>query len=289
MIRKNESYYLFRVFNTLFLLFIVAITLLPFVNIVAKSFSDMKHISMNDVSLWPKGFTTETYKVIMGDSTFWANYKNTVIYTLLGTVISLFLTVLIAYPLSVGRLKGKNIILTFVVLTMFFNGGMIPNYVLVRSLGMRNTIWAIVVPGAVSTFYVLVMKTFFEGIPRELEEAAIVDGMDTYGILGKIILPLSKPIIATMVLFYAVGAWNNWFSAFLYLDHSDMYPVTIYLRNIIAGAMSQSGAGDSDTMSSISSNIKAVTIVLTSVPILSIYPFLQRYFVQGMMIGSVKG
>jgi len=267
---------------------VIFLTLSPFLHIVAKSFSDQKSLAKNNITLYPKGFNVETYKIIMSDKTFWVNYGNTVFYTVFGTLISLVMTTILAYPLSVTRLKGKKIITTFVVFTMFFNGGIIPNYLLVRSIGLLNSIWAILIPGAVSTFYVLVMRTFFESIPRELEEAAMVDGMSSFGILIKIILPLSKPILATITLFYAVGAWNSWFSAFLYLTDSKLYPVTIYLRNIIAGAMSSAGT-DADSLGSVSANIKMVTIVLTSVPILCIYPSLQRYFIKGMMIGSVKG
>jgi putative aldouronate transport system permease protein len=205
-----------------------------------------------------------------------------------GTSVSLFLTTTFAYALASPKLKYKKFWITFVVITMFFNGGIIPNYILMRSLGLRNTFLAMVLPGALSSYNTLVMRTFFQNIPRELEEAAIIDGLDTYGILGLIILPLSKPILATMTLFYAVGAWNSWFGAFLYLDKTNMQPVTIYLRNIIYGAMAQQGA-DADSLGEVSANIKAVTIMLTSLPIMCIYPFLQKYFVKGVMIGSVKG
>ncbi len=278
----------FSVLNIAFMLLVIFLTLSPFLNIVAKSFSDKKHLALNNITFYPKGFNVETYKIIMSDKMFWVNYRNTVFYTVFGTLICLVMTTLLAYPLSVPRLKGKNILTAFVVFTMFFNGGMIPNYLLVRSLGMLNTVWAILIPGAISTFNVLIMRTFFESIPRELEEAAMVDGMSTFGILLKIILPLSKPILATMMLFYAVGAWNSWFGAFLYLSDAKLYPVTIFLRNIIAGAMSASGT-DADSLGAVSANIKTVTIVLTSVPILCVYPFLQRYFIKGMLIGSVKG
>lgn len=176
----------------------------------------------------------------------------------------------------------------FVVFTMFFNGGMIPNYMVVKGLGMLDTIWAIVIPGSISTFNLIVMRTFFEGIPKELEEAASIDGMNTYGILMRIILPLSKPIIATMVLFYAVGMWNSWFPAFLYLDNQKLVPVTIYLRNLLAGAMSATGA-DADSLGTVAINVQYVTIVLTTLPIMCVYPFLQKYFVQGLTVGSVKG
>jgi len=283
----RKTTYTFRVFNVILMLFIIFITLAPVLNIVAKSFSHVKYLDQNNVTFYPKGFNTTTYQLVMANKMFWVNYGNTILYTVLGTVISLILSTFVAYPLSVPRLRGKVLITGFILFTMFFGGGMIPNYILVRSLGMRNTIWSIVIPGAISTYNVIVMRTFFENIPRELEEAAVIDGMNTYGILFKIIVPLSMPILATMTLFYAVGMWNSWFGAFMYLDKSEMYPVIIFLRNIISGSL-LSSSSDSDAVGQVGANIKAVCIVLTSVPILCVYPFLQRYFVQGMMIGSVK-
>lgn len=288
MKKASKTHRVFQVFNGIVMVFVMVVTLLPVLNVIAKSFSDIKYITQNAVSFWPKGFNVITYKIVMADPIFWIDYKNTIIYTVVGTLISLFMTTIFAYALSVPRLKGRKFFTAFAVFTMFFNGGMIPNYLLVRNLGMRNTIWAVVIPGAISTFNLIVMRTFFEGLPRELEEAASIDGMDTYGILAHIILPLSKPILATMTLFYAVGAWNTWFGPFLYLDNSESLPVSVYLRNIIAGSSVASGS-DPDTLNAVSANIKAVTIVLTALPIMCIYPFMQKYFVQGITIGSVKG
>lgn len=286
--KETTGYRVFRVVNVIIMLIIVVITLYPVLNIVAKSFSDVKSLTQNSVGIIPKGFNLDTYNLVMKDITFWRDYRNTIIYTILGTTINLFMTTIFAYALSVPRLKGKKFLTGFVVFTMFFNGGMIPNYMIVTNLGMRDTIWAVVIPGAISTFNLIVMRTFFEGIPKELEEAASIDGMCTYGILARIIVPLSKPIIATMILFYAVGMWNSWFSAFLYIDNTKLQPVTLYLRNLIAGSMTATGA-DAESLTSVSANIKYVTIVLTSLPIICVYPFLQKYFVQGVMIGSVKG
>ena len=173
---------------------------------------------------------------------------------------------------------------------MFFTGGLIPNYILINSLGMRNTIWSIIIPGAISTYNVLLMRSFFYSLPNELEEAAAVDGLNTYGIFLKIVLPLSKPILATMVLFYAVGMWNNWFGPFIYLDDKKLHPVALYLRGIVAGATGSTEIGAStEEASQIGANIRSCTMVLTALPIMCVYPFVQRYFVQGMMIGSVKG
>ena len=289
-IRPSRGYRAFQVVNALILTGVVVITLYPFVNIVAQSFSSESAITAGHVNLVPRGWNLTTYKTVMSDSAFWENYRNTVVYTVTATAISMVLTTCYAYVLSKQHLKGRKVLIAVALFTMFFNGGLIPNYVLVADLGLRNSIWAIVLPNAVSVFNLLVMKSFFENLPSELEEAAAVDGLNTYGILWRIVLPLSKAVLATMVLFYAVSFWNSWFSAFLYMDRSSLFPVTVYLRNLIAGA---SGGTDqsaaSDTALQIASNIQAVTIVLTVIPILTIYPFVQRYFVKGVMLGAVKG
>ena len=289
-IQTSRGYRVFQVCNALILTAVVVVTLYPFLTIVAQSFSSESAITAGHVNVLPKGFNLTTYKKVMSDSAFWQNYRNTVVYTVVATGISMVLTTCYAYVLSKKHLKGRKVLIAIAMFTMFFNGGLIPNYVLVSDLGLRNTIWAIVLPNAVSVFNLLVMKAFFESMPAELEEAAAVDGLNTYGTLFRIVLPLSKAVLATMILFYAVSFWNSWFSAFLYMDRSDLFPVTVYLRNLIAGA---SGGTDqsaaSDTALQIASNIQAVTIVLTVIPILTIYPFIQRYFVKGVMLGAVKG
>nr|WP_255671910.1 carbohydrate ABC transporter permease [Glycomyces amatae] len=204
----------------------------------------------------------------------------------------MLLTTTYAYVLSKKHLKGRKALIGIAVFTMFFNGGLVPNYVLISSLGMKNTMWAIVLPGAISVFNLLVMKSFFESLPKELEEAAQIDGLGWYGIFGRITLPLSKAVIATMVLFYSVAYWNDWFAAFLYLDKTELFPVTLFLRNLIAGAStsaSEGAAAAGTTTALVSTNIQAVTMILTVIPILCVYPFVQRYFVSGVMLGSVKG
>jgi putative aldouronate transport system permease protein len=289
-IKDSTSYRVFQAFNIAVLLLVVVLTLYPFVNIVAQSFSSESAISAGKVNLFPVGFDTSTYQVVMNDSMFWRNYGNTVLYTVVATAISLVLTTCMAYVLSKKHLRGRKFLVGFVIFTMFFNGGLIPNYVLISQLGMKNTLWAVVLPNAISVFNLLVMKAFFENMPAELEEAAMIDGLTTFGILLRIVLPLSKAILATMMLFYAVANWNAWFGAFLYLDDKSQFPVTIYLRNMIAGATSGTSAGATgDDLTQIAASIKAVTMVLTVLPILCVYPFVQRYFVTGVMLGSVKG
>ncbi|WP_432958835.1 carbohydrate ABC transporter permease [Micromonospora haikouensis] len=290
-IRPTRGYRVFQAVNAVILTAVVIVTLYPFVNIVARSLSDEAYIIAGRVNLVPRGFNLTTYKLVMSDALFWTNYRNTVVYTVVATVISIVLTTCYAYVLSKPRLKGRGALVGIAVFTMFFSGGLIPNYVLITSLGMKNTIWAVVVPNAINVFNLLVMKAFFESLPEELEEAAAVDGLNTYGTLLRIVLPLSKAIIATMVLFYAVSFWNSWFTAFLYLDQQEMFPVTVYLRNLIAGAtgaQSAGGVAESDAVQA-AATLQAVTIVLTTLPILAVYPFIQRYFVSGVMLGAVKG
>lgn len=289
-IRPSRGYRVFQAVNGVILTGVVVVTLLPFVNVIARSFSGESYIRAGQVSLWPRGFNLTTYRRVMTDSLFWTNYRNTLIYTVVATAIALVMTTCYAYVLSKKHLKGRTVLVGVAVFTMFFNGGIIPNYVLVNSLGMRNTIWAIVVPNAINVFNLLVMKAFFESQPAELEEAAAVDGANTYRTLLSIVLPLSKAVLATMVLFYAVMFWNSWFSAFLYLDKQELFPVTVYLRNMIVGATTGSDVtSSSDFALQVGANIRAVTVVLTALPIMLVYPFIQRYFVSGVMLGAVKG
>ncbi|GAA4919199.1 carbohydrate ABC transporter permease [Nesterenkonia rhizosphaerae] len=288
-IKDSKSYTVFRVVNGIAIVLICAVTLYPFLNIVAQSFSSEGYINSGQVNIIPRGFNVTTFEVVMGDPMFWRNYANTVVYTVLATVIAMILTTTFAYALSKRHIKGRSFFIGVAVFTMFFNGGLIPNYVLINSLGMTNTIWAIVLPNAISIFNLLVMKAFFENFSTELEEAAAIDGLTTYGILWRVVIPLSKAVIATMVLFYAVQFWNSWFQAFLYMDQRELYPVTVYLRNLLAGATgTQDLGGDPGESTQIAANVRAVTMLLTTLPIICLYPFLQRYFVRGIMLGSVK-
>jgi len=289
-VKDTKGTIAFRIINGVILTVITVVTLYPFVNLIAKAFSGEGFIAAGEVNLIPRGFNLVTIKVVLTDPWFWISYKNTLMYTIVGTAISMFLTTTFAYAISRPRLKGKNLFIGLAVFTMFFSGGLIPNYLLVAQwLHMRNTIWAIVLPGALSVFNLLVMKSFFEGFPRELEEAAELDGMTQYGVFFRIVLPLSKAVLATMVLFYAVAYWNDWFAAFMYLDKKEMFPVMIYLRNLIASATGAPDPGNAADSVQIGANIQAVTMLLTVLPIMAVYPFIQKYFVSGVMLGSVKG
>jgi putative aldouronate transport system permease protein len=288
--RRTRGGRIFQVFNTIALTGVVVVTLYPFANILARSFSSEFYITTGQVNLVPRGFTTATYRLVMSDPMFWINYRNTLYYTVVCTTVAIVLTTCYAYVLSKPYLRGRRILIVIAVFTMFFNGGLIPNFVLISHLGLRNTVWALALPNAINVFNLLVMKAFFESLPTELEEAAAIDGLNTYGVLARIVIPLSKAVLATMLLFYAVTFWNSWFAAFLYMDKQELFPVTVYLRNMIAAASDASSLGARQgEATDLAASIKAVTMVLTMLPITVIYPFVQRYFVSGVMLGAVKG
>lgn len=286
--KPTKGYRAFQVINTIIMIFVIFITLYPFVYLVAQSFSSDAAASAGKVTFYPIGFNLNTYKYILRDNQFFRYYGNTIFYTVVGTFLSVACTALIAYPLSKPRLRLNKVITPLVVFTMYFAGGMIPNYIVITQwLGLQDSMWSIILPNAISTFNLLVMKSFFAGLPEELEEAAAIDGMNTYQIFLKIIIPLSKPIIATMCLFYMVTMWNEWFTPMLYLDSKDKWPVALYVRQLVEGA-NNTEIGSSDA-SSVQATVKSATMVLTSIPIICVYPFVQKYFVQGMTIGAVKG
>jgi putative aldouronate transport system permease protein len=262
--------------------------LYPFIYMTAVSLSDPSYVMRNEVTFFPKGFNLETYKVVLKDPQIMQGYRNTILYVVLGTFISLVLTCLTAYPLSRrGMIFGKSITL-MIVFTMMFNGGMIPTFLVVRELGITNTIWAMVIPGAISAFYLFIMRTFFRGIPEELIESGKIDGLNEFGILRHVVIPLSKPALATIGLFVAVGLWNNFMFALLYLRNEELYPLQVVIRGLLeSGRLSAQLGMDDDNM--VDQGLKFATIMIGTIPILCVYPFLQRFFVKGVLIGSVKG
>ena len=284
---KTKENVVFDTIVNLVMIFTLLVCFLPFVYMAALSFSSSKAIINNQVLFWPVGFNLDAYKQIFTYPNFFQAYGNTFIYTIGGTTIAMLMTIMFAYPLSKDNLMGHKVFMKIVVISMFFAGGMIPNYILMVSLGLRDTVASFILPGMISTYYVILMRSFFLTLPRELEEAGEIDGLDLWGVFWRIAIPLSKPIIATMTLFYVVQYWNDWFDAFLYLDTTTKWPVAYYLRQLISSA-SGTSADAGDAMQ-IASNIKSCAMVLTSAPIICIYPFIQKYFVQGMMLGGVKG
>lgn len=278
------------------LLILLVVTLFPILHIAAVSLSSSSAINRGIVTIYPREFTLSAYYKVWEAGTVPNSFKNSIIYTSVGTLINMVLTIMMAYPLSKKELPFKKFYMTLVVITMFFGGGLIPTFLLVNNLGLYNTMWALILPGAISSWNMIIMRTFFQSIPTELEESAYLDGANDMQILYKIILPLSKASIATIGMFYAVGHWNSWFSALIYLKNNYKYPLQLVLREIvIQGQMARELAEQGDTqaweelgMISVES-IKYATLFISIIPMLIIYPFVQKYFVKGVMIGSLKG
>ena len=285
-IKQSGAYRVFTVCNTILMALISAVMLYPFIYLIAQSFSSAAAINAGRVGLLPVDFNVDTYKNILAGGEFVRYYGNTIVYSLLGTALALLLSSMLAYPLSKVELKGNKIIGPLIIFTMYFGGGMIPSYVVMITLGLRDTVAGFLFPGLISTYYVILMRSFFATIPKELEEAGEMDGLNKIGVFFRIALPLSMPIMATMALFYLVQYWNDWFDAFLYLDTKTKIPVALHLRNLISTASSPEDASDSIQ---VAANIKSCAMVLTAAPIICVYPFIQKYFVQGMMLGGVKG
>lgn len=272
-------------------LFVVA-CVLPFLNVIALSLSSKSAILRGDVTLWPKEFTTKAYDMIVQDKSMWKSLFYTVKLTVIYTALSMVLTVLIAFPLTMKRLKGRKFFTVFIVFTMYFSGGTIPIYLNVKDLGLLNSMWSLILPGLLSTFNVIIMKNFFSSLPYELNEAAYIDGANDFQILMKIYLPLSFSALATLSLFYAVGRWNSFSDALYYITSRDLQPLQLKLYNLIKGSQAIEVAvmeGSSDLASSLSESIQSATIIFATLPILVVYPFVQRYFVQGVTMGAVKG
>jgi putative aldouronate transport system permease protein len=290
-VKETRGMKVFHVINVTFLLGLVVVTLYPFVNMIAMSFSSSGAITAGQVNLWPIGFNTSTLRALLNDSVFWRSYANTLIVTVGGTVWAMSLTTTFAYAISRKTLAFRNGYIGLAVFTMFFGGGIIPNFILIgQVMGLRDNLLALILPGGISVFNLLVMKSFFENFPAELEEAAYLDGLTQWGTFFKIVMPLSKAILATMILFYAVAFWNSWFGAFMFMDTRSNWPVMLYLRNIIAGAHgAQEIAPGGGNVAQIGRNVQAVAMLLTTLPIMCVYPFVQKYFVSGVMLGSVKG
>ncbi|WP_456289170.1 carbohydrate ABC transporter permease [Paenibacillus sp. AK002] len=271
---------------------IIVIVLYPLLFIVSASFSDPARVLNGEVWLLPKGVTLDAYENILHNDKIWTGYRNTILYTTVGTAINIIMTILAAYPLSRPDLPGRNGIMVLITLTMFFNGGLIPTYLLVKDLGMVNTMWALIIPGAIATYNLIVMRTYFQSsIPWELQEAAHIDGCSNWRLLCSIILPLSKPILAVMVLFYAVGHWNSFFNALIYIRNEDLHPLQLVLREILLISQSDAVDGSVGLEESIllAESIKYAVIIVSSLPVLLMYPLVQRHFVKGVMIGSIKG
>lgn len=262
--------------------------LVPFVYMLALSLSSPQAIIARRVFLWPVGLNFDAYQQIFIYPNFFRAYGYTLFYTVAGTAIALGMTNLFAYPLSKPFLRGQRVVMKLVVFSMYFAGGLIPNYLLVSSLRLTGSVWAMLVPFAVSQFNLIILISFFKGIPRELEEAALLDGLGYFGILTRIVMPVSTAALATIGLYTAVFFWNDWFNGLIYL-RTDQYPVMLFLRNIVNGTATMGDTAGSADKSTIAISIKTAVIITSTLPIILLYPFLQKYFVKGLTVGSVKG
>ena len=283
----------FLVVVTIMLAVILALVLLPMVYIVASSFSSAAAVSAGRVSFWPVEFSLHAYRVALTNPQVLQGYYNSLIYAVAGTLISVTLTVAIAYPLSRKTFFGRNVLMTLLIFTMLFSGGLIPTYMVVQDLGMLNTRWALLIPNAIGVFQVIIARTFFaNSIPDELYEAAMLDGASELRILRTVVLPLSKPLLAVLALMYAIYQWNTYFDALVYLKDPDLYPLQIVLRNMLILNQTRPGATDlAQQMEQIqlANVLKYALIVVSSLPVLIIYPFIARHFTKGVMVGAVKG
>ena len=292
MIGSSAGSRFFTGLTAFVLILITLITFYPLYYVLITSISNGMMVMQGKVRLYPIGVTFDSYKSITSDPQLFRSLWNSVLYTVVGTLINIIMSCLCAFPLSRRTFSGKKFFTGMIVVTMFFSGGMIPSYLVVKELGLMDTMWAIVLPVAINTYNMIIIRTSFQSLPESLFESAQLDGANDFTILFRIALPLSKAVLATMVLFYSVSHWNSYFSAMLYLDSKDKYPLQIILRNkLISGLFSEeaSQSGGSTNFTVTDSTLRAAVIMFTTLPILVVYPFVQKYFVKGVMIGSLKG
>jgi putative aldouronate transport system permease protein len=290
--RKSIGEQIFDIFNILFMSLMILITIYPFIFILAASFSEpIKFLAYQGALFWPIGFSTASYTAVINNPNITSGYLNTLFIVCIGTVSNVFITSLGAYVLSRKNLRWRPFLTLVCVITMYVNPGLIPNYLVVRGLGLLNNRMAVILPSLVSTYNMIVMRTAFAGIPDSLEESARMDGAGEFRILFRIVVPLALPTMAVIALFYGVSHWNAWFHAMIYLIDRSKQPLQLVLRNILINAQlnemtMDDGFGDRYAVAQV---VKYATIIVATVPILLLYPFLQKYFVKGVMVGAIKG
>ncbi|GAA3447840.1 carbohydrate ABC transporter permease [Planomonospora venezuelensis] len=284
---KSFGSRVFDALNIALLIGLALITVLPLLYVLAASFATESEIATRPFFLWPEKFVTDTYAYIFGTGTFVRALVTTICVTAVGTLVQVMLTFTMAYPLAKRYLPGRALVLNLVIFTLVFSGGMIPTYLVVRDLGMLDSYWALILPLAINPFYLIIVKSFFQELPQALEEAARIDGCSETGVFFKIVLPLSKPIIATFSLFYAVGIWNDYMSPLLYIDDSSKWTLQVLVRQLTS-ADAENALAQLDSVFFPAEGLKFAVIVIATLPILFFYPFLQKYFAKGVLIGSVK-
>lgn len=292
MIGISSGRRVFTAVNGLFFVLFSLSCLLPMIHVFAVSISSSTAVTAGEVTVWPVNFTLKSYEYILSNNEYWRAMWVSVVRVVLGTAVSMFLTILMAYPLSKSKsdFKHQPFFAWFLVITMLFSGGLIPSFMIVKYTGLLDTIWALVLPGAVSVFNVLLLSNFFRNIPKEIEESAFMDGAGHFRILAQLYLALSLPILATLIVFIAVGHWNAWFDGLIYMNNQSNYPLQSYLQTILVKSNTQvMTQAYAKLLASISDRtIKAAQVFIAAIPILCVYPFLQKYFITGIMVGSVK-
>jgi multiple sugar transport system permease protein/putative aldouronate transport system permease protein len=289
MIKRSKGESIFEIFNYIFLAVVSAAMIFPILHVAAQSLSSDVAISRGDVGLWPVEFTLSNYAIVLNDTSVWRSFMISVFVTVVGTGINLIATASLAYPLSRNEYRGRKVILMLVLVTFIFSAPLIPNYLLIKSLNMLDTVWALIIPGAISAYHLFIMRSFFMNLPNEIIDSARIDGCGELRIISSIVLPLSKPVMATMGLFYAVAHWNSYSSALYYINSRQLFPLQVRLREIVI--TDQMGEMDTtfENLANMSpEGIKMATIVIATLPIILVYPFLQKYFIKGMLIGSIK-
>lgn len=278
----------FNFFNGLFLILACLTMIAPLIHLAAVSVSSPVYANAKMVYLWPKGFNLSVYEQIFGMETLWRALGVSVYMCIMGTLVFLFFTTSLSYSLSRSIMPARSLILRGILVTFIFTSPLIPNYLLIRSLGMENTLWALIVPGALGAYSVFIMKTFLQGISSEILDAGKIDGCTEFGLYARISLPMSKPVIATLSLFHVVGLWNSYFAALIYIRSKDLYPLQLVLRSLIIDNESAESMGVDISMEATPEMMKAGVILFSTIPILMVYPFLQKYFVKGALLGSLK-
>ncbi|MBE5040631.1 carbohydrate ABC transporter permease [Ructibacterium gallinarum] len=292
MYHRTKAEKIFQIFNVIIMLLICASMVYPFLYLLARSLSSPE-ISSLSFSIIPQGTTLENFGKVLGNEDIAVGFKNALLRTLLGTAVNLIMTVFAAYPLSKRYFPHRTFWMGLVIFTMFFSGGLIPSYLLIKKLHLLNTLWVLIIPGAISTYNMIIMRNFFMSLPESLEEAALIDGANEMLVLFRIVIPMSKPILATIALWSMVGHWNAWFDALIYNTEPSLQVLQVVMRRIVLEGTAQmlNPNASSNNFHQIVNpeNIKAATIMVTTIPIIMVYPFLQKYFVKGILVGSLKG
>ncbi|MFM9281202.1 carbohydrate ABC transporter permease [Paenibacillus jiagnxiensis] len=292
MIKPSIGERIFDVVNVTIMVILIILTLYPMLYILFSSLSEGNRlISFNGILLWPQGFSLDGYKAVLSNPVILQGFKNTLFVLVVGLIINMTLTALGAYFLSREGVMLQKPIMFFIVFTMFFSGGLVPFFLIVKAYGLLDSLWSLILPTAVSTFNLIIMRTYFLSIPKEMEESAVLDGAGHFTILFRIFIPLSMPVVAVLILYYGVGHWNSWFNAMIFLRDQNLFPIQLVVRNIILENDNANMIGTTTLIQSrdVAETLKYAAIIVTTAPILLLYPFLQKYFVKGVMVGALKG